>query len=75
MVIPVMQTGDHQGTTLRRVTIVLLLCFLHFGTPSRNATSDDNTSFISGHSVLGFSIPASAGLICHWRHYWTEPHV
>ena len=36
---------------------------------------DDNTSFISGHSVLGFSITASAGLICHWRHYWTEPYV
>ena len=38
-------------------------------------THDDNTSFISGHSVLGFSITASAGLLCHWRHYWTEPYV
>ena len=25
--------------------------------------------------MLGFSITASAGLICHWRHYWTEPYV
>jgi membrane-associated phospholipid phosphatase len=49
--------------------------YAHFGSPSRNATSDDNTSFISGHSVLGFSITASAGLICHWRHYRTEPYV
>lgn len=39
------------------------------------AGTDDNTSFWSGHSVLGFSITASAGLICHWRHYWTEPYV
>lgn len=49
--------------------------YAHFGTPSRGATVDDNTSFISGHSVLGFSITAGAGLICHWRHYWTEPYV
>ena len=47
----------------------------HFGDPARPATSSDNKSFISGHSALGFSITASAGLICHWRHYWTEPYV
>jgi hypothetical protein len=28
MVIPVMQSGDHRGTALRRATIVLLLCLL-----------------------------------------------
>jgi len=49
--------------------------YVRFGTSSRTATSDDNTSFISGHSVLGFSLTASAGLICHWRHYRTEPYV
>src|SRR4029077_20888425 len=49
--------------------------YAHFGDGTQADTSDDNTSFISGHSVLGFSITASAGLICHWRHYWTEPYV
>ena len=49
--------------------------YARFGAPGRTPTSDDNTSFISGHSVLGFSITASAGLICHWRHYRTEPYV
>lgn len=38
-------------------------------------TTDDNASFWSGHSALGFGITASAGLICHWRGYWTEPYV
>ncbi len=49
--------------------------YARFAAPGATPTSDDNTSFISGHSVLGFSITASAGLICHWRHYWTEPYV
>jgi hypothetical protein len=46
----------------------------HFD-PNHVTSNDDNTSFISGHSVLGFSITAGAGLICHWRGYWTEPYV
>jgi membrane-associated phospholipid phosphatase len=49
--------------------------YARYGAAGRVATNDDNTSFISGHSVLGFSITASAGLICHWRHYKTEPYV
>lgn len=49
--------------------------FVHFGDPNRPYQSDDNTSFSSGHSSLGFSITAASGLICHWRHYWTEPYV
>jgi membrane-associated phospholipid phosphatase len=49
--------------------------YARFGDPSRTPTNDDNTSFISGHSSLGFSITAASGLICHWRHYWTEPYV
>jgi membrane-associated phospholipid phosphatase len=48
--------------------------YVHFD-PSLPPTNEDNTSFISGHSSLGFSITASAGLLCHWRHYWTEPYV
>lgn len=47
----------------------------HFDDTGRPATKQDNQSFPSGHSSLGFSITAAAGLICHWRHYWTEPYV
>ena len=36
---------------------------------------DQNMSFPSGHSALGFAITTSAGMICHWRGYWTEPYV
>ena len=49
--------------------------YAHFAPAGRTPTLDDNTSFTSGHSALGFSITASAGLICHWRHYKTEPYV
>lgn len=49
--------------------------FVHFADPGRTPSTDDNTSFTSGHSALGFSITAGAGIICHWRHYWTEPYV
>ena len=36
---------------------------------------DHNKSFPSGHSALGFAITTGAGMICHWRGYWTEPYV
>jgi membrane-associated phospholipid phosphatase len=36
---------------------------------------DENMSFPSGHSALGFAITTGAGMICHWRGYWTEPYV
>lgn len=38
-------------------------------------SSEENIAFPSGHSSLGFAITAAAGMICHWRHYWTEPYV
>ena len=49
--------------------------YAHYGDAMTKVTTDDNASFISGHSVLGFAITASAGLVCHHRHYWTEPYV
>ena len=49
--------------------------YAHFAPAGTAPGTDDNTSFVSGHSALGFSITASAGMICHWRHYWTEPYV
>ena len=36
---------------------------------------DQNLSFPSGHAALGFAITTGAGMICHWRGYWTEPYV
>ena len=36
---------------------------------------DQNLSFPSGHSALGFAITASAGMVAHWRGYWTEPYI
>ena len=38
-------------------------------------STEENIAFPSGHSSLGFAITAAAGMICHWRHYWTEPYV
>jgi membrane-associated phospholipid phosphatase len=38
-------------------------------------SADNNASFWSGHSVLGFAITSAAGTVCHFRGYWTEPYV
>ncbi len=62
-------------TQLVKFTVRRQRPYAHFGEPPPAPGIDDNASFWSGHSVLGFSITASAGLIAHWRHYWTEPYV
>ena len=49
--------------------------YVHFNNEKYSSSSEDLLSFPSGHSSLGFAITASAGMICHWRHYWTEPYV
>ena len=50
--------------------------YKYFNNPTYpNASSEDLLAFPSGHASLGFAITASAGMICHWRHYWTEPYV
>ena len=36
---------------------------------------DNNSSFWSGHAVLGFAITSAAATVCHFRHYRTEPYV
>jgi len=48
--------------------------FVHFGSEVA-FEPDHNRSFPSGHSALGFAITTSAGMVCHWRKYWTEPYV
>lgn len=49
--------------------------YAHFDTTEAAPTTDDNASFPSGHSSLGFAITTSAGVIAHWRHYKTEPYI
>lgn len=49
--------------------------FAHFGSTVIESTNDDNLSFWSGHSSLGFALTTSAGLIAHWRGYRTEPYI
>ncbi len=49
--------------------------YKEYGDPTKPYTTEENLSFTSGHASLGFAITASAGMICHWRHYWTEPYV
>ncbi|MEO8700211.1 MAG: phosphatase PAP2 family protein [Kofleriaceae bacterium] len=48
--------------------------YARFGTDF-TVSNEDNLSFWSGHSALGFGITTSAGLIAHWRGYWTEPYI
>ena len=49
--------------------------YAHYGTPGIPSSSGDNLSFPSGHSSLGFALTTSAGLVAHWRGYWTEPYI
>jgi membrane-associated phospholipid phosphatase len=76
-VIPVAATVAVSGTVTQmlKISVGRRRPEAQFGDPGRATTRSDNLSFVSGHSSLGFAITASAGLICHWRHYWTEPYV
>lgn len=49
--------------------------FVHFGDPARPHETDDNMSFISGHSALAFSVATSAGMVAHRRGYQLEPVI
>jgi membrane-associated phospholipid phosphatase len=49
---------------------------VHFNTdPNRKATTDDNASFVSGHSALTFALATSAGVLAHRRGYGLEPVI
>lgn len=49
--------------------------YVYYNNPAYNSSNEDNLSFPSGHSSLGFAITAGAATVCHFRHYWTEPYV
>ena len=61
-------------TQVAKFTIRRQRPYAHYGTRTGPA-GEDNLSFWSGHSVLGFGITTSAGLVAHWRGYWTEPYI
>jgi len=60
-------------TQIVKFTVARRRPYARFGTDAPN--NEDNLSFWSGHSALGFGITTSAGLIAHWRGYWTEPYI
>jgi hypothetical protein len=74
--IPVAETVAITQLVVRviKVAVARERPFVRFGSEVAIST-DNNLSFPSGHSSLGFAITASAGMICHWRRYWTEPYV
>ncbi len=49
--------------------------FVHFADAGRAHETDDNMSFISGHSALAFSVATSAGIVAHRRGYQLEPVI
>jgi membrane-associated phospholipid phosphatase len=49
--------------------------YAYYATTALDPSVDNDSSFWSGHSVLGFAITSAAGTVCHFRHYWTEPYV
>lgn len=49
--------------------------YAQYATAPLDPSVDNNSSFWSGHSVLGFAITSASGTVCHFRHYWTEPYV
>ena len=46
--------------------------YAHYGA---GIDSDDNLSFVSGHSALAFGLVTSAGMIAHQRGYKVEPYI
>ncbi len=49
--------------------------FVHYAEPGRAPEIDDNVSFYSGHTTLGFSLAVSAGMVAHQRGYKLEPVI
>jgi membrane-associated phospholipid phosphatase len=75
-VLPVLETVaiSQVLTQIVKFTVGRQRPYVRFETDA-GATVEDNVSFWSGHSALGFGITTSAGMIAHWRGYWTEPYI
>ncbi|MEJ7596754.1 MAG: phosphatase PAP2 family protein [Kofleriaceae bacterium] len=62
-------------TSVAKLAVARKRPYVYFDTPGIPSSNNDNLSFWSGHSSFGFAITTSAGLIAHWRGYWTEPYI
>lgn len=47
----------------------------YYGSEDYGHTLETRLSFPSGHASFGFAMTTGAAMVCHWRHYWTEPYV
>lgn len=47
----------------------------YYGSENYGHTLETRLSFPSGHASFGFAMTTGAAMVCHWRHYWTEPYV
>jgi len=76
-ILPVIETVavSQVAVAAAKILIARQRPYAYFGNTRVTSSNEDNLSHPSGHSSLGFAITASAGLICHWRGYWTEPYV
>ena len=76
-VLPVAETVAivQVGTQLGKYLVARQRPYAHYATTTLDPNADNNSSFWSGHSVLGFAITSAAGTVCHFRGYWTEPYV
>ena len=52
-----------------------ITAYAYFHNAKIVSSQEDYLSFPSGHASLGFAITAGSAMVCHWRHYWTEPYV
>lgn len=62
-------------TNVVKVSVARQRPYAHFSTTPTEPSSEDNLSFLSGHSSFGFALTTGAAYICHIRHYKTEPYV
>ena len=76
-VLPVAETVAivQVATQLGKYVIARQRPYAHYATTALDPNADNNSSFWSGHSVIGFAITSAAGTVCHFRGYWTEPYV
>jgi membrane-associated phospholipid phosphatase len=49
--------------------------YAHYKSTTYGDSDEARLSFPSGHAALGFALTTGAAMVCHWRHYKTEPYV
>lgn len=76
-ILPVAETVSivQVATRLAKYSFARRRPYAYYGGATLDPSTEDNQSFWSGHSVIGFAITSAAGTVCHFRGYWTEPYV